>query len=208
MLLCVSLVWPTEFANTLNSVQNWFDDWKFMENVRTFKFRKIGLQFLFLKIISSHTHAFCSSMSMLWVVPKCVFLNVFFLKFSEPLPVSIDLELIKPGRFKQIFNRNFDRSKNRFNQSKFWKFFIFEKQSILIQKLLKAHYLKKKNSWVWDEMFFKNTCFKPSSPKIKIFNPFPLDSQASNMFCIKLKEFFELGWPNQKHIITCTKFSK
>ena len=114
MLLCVFMVWPTKFANTLNFVQNWFDAWKFMENVRDFKFGKFGLQFLFLKIISSHTHAFCSSMSMLWVVPKCFFqklcfssnlvslcqfrliqsifrsIKIFKKKFNEPLSILID----------------------------------------------------------------------------------------------------------------------
>ena len=28
------------------------------------------------------------------------------------------------------------------------------------------------HAWVWDEMLFKNTCFEPNFPKIKIFNPF------------------------------------
>ena len=57
---CVCL-WSDQpsFANTLNFVQNWFDTWKFMENVRNFKFGKFGLQFLFLKIISSHTQVPC-----------------------------------------------------------------------------------------------------------------------------------------------------
>ena len=32
----------------------------------------------------------------------------------------------------QIFNRNFDRSSNRFDQSQIWKFKIFEKQNILM----------------------------------------------------------------------------
>ena len=91
MLLCVSLVWPTKFENTLSFVQNWFDVWKFTENVRNFNFGNFGLKFLFLKIKSSHTHAFCSSISMVWVVPKCFFSKtMFFLKFSEPLLVLID----------------------------------------------------------------------------------------------------------------------
>ena len=41
-------------------------------------------------------------------------------------------------------------------------------------------------------MLFKKTCFEPSFPNIKIFNQFTLYSQASNMFCIKLKEFSNL----------------
>ena len=39
----------------------------------------------------------------------------------------------------QNFYRNFDRSSNRFDWSKIWKNQFFEKQSILMQKLLKAH---------------------------------------------------------------------
>ena len=63
---------------------------------------------------------------------------------------SIDrkLHLIDPASIEhrssqvdsnQIFNRNFDQSSNRFDRLKIWKFQIFEKQSILMQKLLKAH---------------------------------------------------------------------
>ena len=55
---------------------------------------KLGLKLLFLKKISSHTHAFCSSISMLWGVSKmCLwfFHNcVFPQKFCEPLSASID----------------------------------------------------------------------------------------------------------------------
>ena len=75
-------------------MQNRFDAWEFMENVWNFNFGKIGLNSLFLKIISSHTHAFCSSISMLWGVSKmCLwfFQNcVFPKKFCEPLSASID----------------------------------------------------------------------------------------------------------------------
>ena len=51
----------------------------------------LGLKFLFLKITSSHTHAFCSSCQcfelFLNVFSKTVF---FFLKLCESLPISID----------------------------------------------------------------------------------------------------------------------
>ena len=64
-------------------------------------FGNFWLKFLFLKIISSHTHAFYSSISIIWVVPKCFFQKLcFFLKFSESLPISID-----PFYFS--INRNF-----------------------------------------------------------------------------------------------------
>ena len=95
-------------------------------------------------------------------------------------------------------NRNFDRSKNKSDQSKLWKNKIFEKHSIFTQKLLKAlNYIKHMHEY--EMKCVSKTHFKPSSPKIKIFNPFSLDSQTSNMFCIKLNEFFKLGWSNQKH---------
>ena len=55
--------------------------WKMFENLN---FGKLGLKLLFLKNISSHTHAFCSSISMLWGVSKmclCYFQKLcFFLK--------------------------------------------------------------------------------------------------------------------------------
>ena len=52
---------------------------------------KLGLKMLFLKNISSHTHTFCSSISILWDVSKFFFKNVFFpQKFCEPLSASID----------------------------------------------------------------------------------------------------------------------
>ena len=41
-------------------------------------------------------------------------------------------------------------------------------------------------------MFFKNNCFEPNFPKIKIFNQLSLNPQASNTFCIKFKEFSNL----------------
>ena len=46
--------------------------WKIFENLN---FGKIGFKTVVLKNISSHTHAFCSSISMLWDIPK-----VFFFK--------------------------------------------------------------------------------------------------------------------------------
>ena len=49
---------------------------------------KLGLKLLFLKNISSHTHAFCSLISMLWDVSNFFFLKTFFV--SKPLLVSID----------------------------------------------------------------------------------------------------------------------
>ena len=78
-----------------------------LENLwRTFddlNFGKTGFKTLFLKNISSHTHAFCSSISMLWGISKmclCYFQKFFF---SKILWASV----------------YFDWSKNRFDRSKF-----------------------------------------------------------------------------------------
>ena len=67
--------------------------WRMFDNLN---FGKTGFKTLFLKYISSHTHAFYSSISMFEVFLKCVFVifkTVFFLKtffVSKPLLVSID----------------------------------------------------------------------------------------------------------------------
>ena len=79
MLLCVFLVWPTEFANILSfcAKQIWCL-WTDGKSLKILILGKLGLKLLFLKNISSHTHAFCSSISMLWGVSKLFF--VFFKK--------------------------------------------------------------------------------------------------------------------------------
>ena len=85
LLLCVFLVWSTKFANTLSfyAKQFWWLKilWKMLENLN---YGETGLKTLFLKNITSHTHAFCSSISMLWGVSKmclCYFQKLcFFLK--------------------------------------------------------------------------------------------------------------------------------
>ena len=55
----------------------------------------------------------------------------------------------------------------------------------------------KKNTWVWDEKFFKNTWIQPKSSKIKIFNQFVLKAQTLNTFCIKIKELLILDDHNK-----------
>ena len=78
VIVCVYGLTNQVFAITLNFVQNKFDAWKFMENAINFDFGNFGLKFLFLKITSSHTHAFGSSISMLWVASEFFFKNCVF----------------------------------------------------------------------------------------------------------------------------------
>ena len=74
---------------------------------------------------------------------------------------SIDLASIE-NRLSQVdskqnFNRNFNRSSNRFDQLKIWKNQIFEKQSKLMHKLLKAWYFMNKMHEYEIKGFSKNT---------------------------------------------------
>ena len=152
MLLCVSLVWPTKFANTLSFMQNWFDDWKFMENARNFNFGKIGLNSgkiglnsLFFKIISSHTHAFCSSISMLWVVPKFFFKKLcFFLKILWA-------------------STSFDWSNLFFDQSKLFWNFLKKPLSVSINR---SCFSINRNSWI---KFLKNDIWLVQTTFSKLF---------------------------------------
>ena len=73
---------------------------------------------------------FCSSISMLWVVPKFFSKTMFFffLKFSEPLPVLIDPIYFSINRNSFKLSKEasvcFDWSKLFFNRSKlFWNCF-------------------------------------------------------------------------------------
>ena len=107
----------------------------------------------------------------------------------DPKPIE---QQSKRSGSNQNFNCIFDKSKNRFDRQKIQKTQIFEKQSNFLQKLLKA--LKFMNKMHEYEMkcFSKNTCFEPNFPKMKIFNQFSLNYQASNTFCINFKEFSNL----------------
>ena len=57
-------------------------------------------------------------------------------------------------------------------------------------------------------MLFKNTCFEPSFPKIKIFKQLSLNSQMATCFAQNSRNFQTWLAKPKSHIITCTKFSK
>ena len=78
----MSLVWPTKFVNTLNfyAKQIWCLR-IYGERLMILILGKLGLKLLFLKNISSHTHAFCSSISLLWGVSKMCFVLFCFCFF-------------------------------------------------------------------------------------------------------------------------------
>ena len=69
-------------------------------------------------------------------------------------------------RLTEFFKQDFDWSKIRLDQSKFWKNNFLEKITWFLKTYLKALNIRYKNAWVWDEMLFQNTSFKPNFSKI------------------------------------------
>ena len=75
------------------------------------------------------------------------------------------------NRVRQVqtkkFYRNFNRSSNRFDWSKIWKNQFFEKQSILMQKLLKVQCFMNKMHEYEMKSFSKTLEFNPNLPKTR-----------------------------------------
>ena len=69
-------------------------------------------------------------------------------------------------RLTEVLKQDFDWSKIRLDQSKFWKNCFLEKKPEFLKAYLKALNIKYKNAWEWDEMLFQNTSFKPNFSKI------------------------------------------
>ena len=84
-------------------------------------------------------------------------------------------------RLTEFFKQDFDWSKIRLDQSKFWKNSFFEKITWFLKTYLKAFNIRNKNAWVWDEMLFQNTSFKPNFSKNLDFkqSPFFFKQQIS-----------------------------
>ena len=188
MLLCVSLVWPTKFANTLSFMQNWFNDWKFMENVRNFIFGKTGLNSLFLKIISSHTHAFCSSISMFWVVPKIFFKNCVFpqnfvslCQFRLIQSVFRSIEIVL-NCLRKPLSVSIDPICFLINRKCLWNCFkIFEKS--LSVSINRNYFSINQNSWI---RFLKNQIWLVQATFSKLFQNVLSLSDSARLH----KEFF------------------
>ena len=65
-------------------------------------------------------------------------------------------------RLTEFFKQDFDWSKIRLDQSKFLKSSFLEKLVKFLKAYLKALNIRYKNAWVWDEMLFQITSFKPN----------------------------------------------
>ena len=83
------------------------------------------------------------------------------------------------------------RSIESLEKSYFWKTKHFNAET------LQSTLFYKKNAWVWDKKFFKNTWIQSRSSKMKIFNQFVLKAQTLNTFCIKIKELLILDGHNK-----------
>ena len=76
---------------------------------------------------------------------------------------SIDRKTGSINRTKQRLTKFL---KQDFDWSKFWKNSFLEKIPWFLKTYLKALNIRYKNAWVWNEMLFQNTSFKPNFSKI------------------------------------------
>ena len=100
MLLCVILVWTTkveEFLNSLIFMQNVFEVWEFKENwLKILFLGKLGSKQVFLKSISSHTHAFFHKILCFEEFLHKIalfFKKLIFPEFQSIKPVSRPIEI-------------------------------------------------------------------------------------------------------------------
>ena len=69
-------------------------------------------------------------------------------------------------RLTEFLKQDFDWSKIRLDQSKFWKKQLLREKTWFFENLSQSIEYNKTNAWVWDEMLSQNTNFKPNFPKI------------------------------------------
>ena len=69
-------------------------------------------------------------------------------------------------RLIEFLKQDFDWSKIRLDQSKFWKKQFLREKTWFFENLSQSIKYNKTNAWVWDEMLTQNTNFKPNFPKI------------------------------------------
>ena len=116
--------------------------------------------------------------------------NMSFLKKLDSR-VSIDRKSILIDRNKQRLTKNFKCnfywSKNRLDQSKFWKNSFLEKITWFLKKLLKALNIMSKMHKNEMKCFSKTQVLNPVFPKLRFSNILPLKSQTQSMFCTKKK---------------------
>ena len=113
------------------------------------------------KVLNSEEHmknlSFKNSLNDFWLIEKQVWSIENYLRLIQHQSSQADSN--------QILNRNFNWLSNRFDWSKIWKNQIFEKQSILMQKLLKTQYFMNKMPDYKMKSFSKTLEFNPNLQK-------------------------------------------
>ena len=98
-------------------------------------------------------------------------------------------------RLTEFLKQDFDWSKNRLDQSKFWKKkkknSFWEKKPEFLKTYLKALNITKQMHGVWDEMLSQNTSFKPNFPKKLILNNLPQFLKQQKQFLHKTQSIFQ-----------------
>ena len=152
MLLCVFMVWPTKFLQSLWIMCKLNLLLENLWRMQNFVFGNIGLKILVWKIISSHTHAF-------------LFLNFNALSQFKKLCFSSKIWWASAW---------FDRSILFFDRSKFLKIFkIWERESLSVSTD-RGWFSTDRNSWI---RFFKKVeldFFKPTFQMVLFFSLSPL----------------------------------
>ena len=98
MLLCVILVWPTKFENSLNLMQNMFNVWEFKENwLKILILGKLGFIHVFFEkhFISYSCILFIkfNALRSFYIKIALIFKICFFPKFRLIKPVSRPIEI-------------------------------------------------------------------------------------------------------------------
>ena len=103
-------------------------------------------------------------------------------------------ELERERKLRKLLKKCFWKSQNPFLKNLIHNIRLIKKQFQLIENLekcffekitwflkthLKALNIRNKNVWEWDEILFQNSSFKPSFPKIKIFNHSPFKNSTT-----------------------------
>ena len=141
-----------------------------MENVRNFIFGNLGLKFLFWKSYHHILMHFVIKFQCFELILNVFQKTVFFLKFSKPLPISIDPFCFSINRnFLKILERasvRFDRSKLIFNRLNFFQNVLIESLSVSIDR---GCFSIDRNSWNMfflkgQNIFFKKISTFPLSP--------------------------------------------
>ena len=102
---------------------------------------------------------------------KRMFWNSQRTVFKKPeIRSSIDRKTGSINRTRQrlieFLKQDFDWSKIRLDQSKFWKKQLLREKNWFFENLSQSIEYNKTNVWVWDDMLSQNTNFKPNFPKI------------------------------------------